>query len=80
MASARDERDTKPRRPIPPIPVSKKIIQLLLTALKYRRAMELRRNHGVAGAMWPFRRKPIVDDETAAWHAENFAWLVREFG
>jgi hypothetical protein len=30
--------------------------------------------------MWPFTRKPIVDDDTAAWHVENFAWLVRQFG
>lgn len=30
--------------------------------------------------MWPFRRKPIVDDETAAWHVDNFAWLISEFG
>jgi hypothetical protein len=29
--------------------------------------------------MWPFARKLIVDDETAAWHVENFAWLVRQF-
>jgi len=30
--------------------------------------------------MWPFKRKPIVDAETAAWHADNFAWLIRQFG
>jgi hypothetical protein len=30
--------------------------------------------------MWPFARKLIVDNETAAWHVENFAWLVRQFG
>jgi hypothetical protein len=30
--------------------------------------------------MWPFTRKPIVDAETAAWHVENFAWLIEEFG
>jgi hypothetical protein len=30
--------------------------------------------------MWPFTRKPVVDDDTAAWHVENFAWLVRQFG
>jgi hypothetical protein len=30
--------------------------------------------------MWPFRRRPLLDDETAAWHAENFAWLIGEFG
>jgi hypothetical protein len=30
--------------------------------------------------MWPFTRKPIVDQETAAWHVDNFAWLTRRFG
>jgi hypothetical protein len=30
--------------------------------------------------MWPFARKPIVDDDTAAWHRENFTWLVEQFG
>jgi len=30
--------------------------------------------------MWPFKRKPIVDADTARWHAENFAWLVASFG
>ena len=30
--------------------------------------------------MWPFARKPVVDDETAAWHVDNFAWLIRQFG
>ena len=30
--------------------------------------------------MWPFTRKSIVDEETASWHVENFAWLVRQFG
>jgi hypothetical protein len=29
--------------------------------------------------MWPFTRMPIVDDETAAWHVENFTWLIEEF-
>jgi hypothetical protein len=29
--------------------------------------------------MWPFTRKLVVDDETAAWHVDNFAWLVRQF-
>jgi hypothetical protein len=28
----------------------------------------------------PFTRKSIVDDDTAAWHIDNFAWLVRQFG
>jgi len=31
-------------------------------------------------AIWPFRRKPILDPETAAWHAHNLAWLIRQFG
>jgi hypothetical protein len=30
--------------------------------------------------MWPFTRKSIVDEETAAWHVDNFAWLIRRFG
>jgi hypothetical protein len=30
--------------------------------------------------MWPFARKRIVDDDTAAWHLENFTWLIDEFG
>ena len=30
--------------------------------------------------MWPFARKRIVDDDTAAWHLENFTWLIEEFG
>jgi hypothetical protein len=30
--------------------------------------------------MWPFTRKRVVDDDTAAWHVANFAWLVRQFG
>jgi hypothetical protein len=30
--------------------------------------------------MWPFARKPVVDDETAAWHVDNFAWHIRQFG
>jgi hypothetical protein len=30
--------------------------------------------------MWPFKRKPIVDAETAEWHVENFAWLAASFG
>ena len=30
--------------------------------------------------MWPFTRKPIIDAETAAWHLDNFTWLIREFG
>ena len=30
--------------------------------------------------MWPFRPQPILDPETAAWHTDNFAWLIRQFG
>jgi hypothetical protein len=30
--------------------------------------------------MWPFKRKPLVDADTATWHTENFAWLVTTFG
>src|SRR5262245_59632411 len=30
--------------------------------------------------MWPFNRKPIVDPDTAQWHADNFAWLAASFG
>jgi hypothetical protein len=30
--------------------------------------------------MWPFQRTPIVDADTAAWHADNFAWLAASFG
>lgn len=31
-------------------------------------------------AMWPFKTHPVVDADTAAWHVENFAWLLRQFG
>jgi hypothetical protein len=30
--------------------------------------------------MWPFTRTPVVDPDTAQWHADNFAWLVESFG
>jgi hypothetical protein len=30
--------------------------------------------------MWPFKRKPIVDGDTAQWHVDNFAWLAATFG
>jgi len=30
--------------------------------------------------MWPFKGRPIVDAETADWHADNFAWLAASFG
>lgn len=29
--------------------------------------------------MWPFRRKPLLDADTASWHLDNFEWLVRNF-
>jgi hypothetical protein len=34
----------------------------------------------VLHAIWPLRRKPIVDADTATWHIENMGWLIREFG
>jgi hypothetical protein len=30
--------------------------------------------------MWPFKPRPVVDADTAAWHVENFDWLLRQFG
>jgi hypothetical protein len=30
--------------------------------------------------MWPFRRKPLLDSDTARWHLDNFAWLIRSHG
>jgi hypothetical protein len=30
--------------------------------------------------MWPFKRKSIVDADTAEWRADNFAWLAASFG
>lgn len=30
--------------------------------------------------MWPFRPRPVVDEDTAAWHLENFTWLIEEYG
>jgi hypothetical protein len=30
--------------------------------------------------MWPFRRKPAIDADTAIWIIDNFAWLMRAFG
>lgn len=30
--------------------------------------------------MWPFKRRPLVPPETATWHADNFAWLIEQFG
>ena len=29
--------------------------------------------------MWPFKPGPIMDRDTAQWHAESFAWLVECF-
>ncbi len=30
--------------------------------------------------MWPFRRNPLLDADTARWHLDNFAWLIRSHG
>jgi hypothetical protein len=30
--------------------------------------------------MWPFKPRPVVDADTAAWHVDNFDWLLRQFG
>ena len=30
--------------------------------------------------MWLFMRKPIVDADTARWHADNYAWPAAWFG
>lgn len=30
--------------------------------------------------MWPFKSSPLLEPETAAWHKENFRWLVETFG
>jgi hypothetical protein len=30
--------------------------------------------------MWPFKKKPIIDSETAEWQFECFEWLITEFG
>jgi hypothetical protein len=29
--------------------------------------------------IWPFKRTPLLDDETASWHLENFEWLVSSY-
>ena len=29
--------------------------------------------------MWPFKRKPLLDAETADWHIDNFEWLTRNY-
>jgi hypothetical protein len=29
--------------------------------------------------MWPFKAKPVIDADAAAWHVDNFLWLLREF-
>ena len=43
-------------------------------------ALRLDQTGTKALVMWPFKRKPLVDADTAEWHAHNFAWLVRQFG
>jgi len=30
--------------------------------------------------MWPFRRKPLLEADTARWHLENAAWWMRNHG
>ena len=30
--------------------------------------------------MWPFRKRPFLDPDTADWHVENFEWLIEAFG
>jgi len=30
--------------------------------------------------MWPFKRKPLLDAQTASWHTQNFAWLITTYG
>lgn len=30
--------------------------------------------------MWPFRQRQLLDEDTAAWHLDNFIWLMEEFG
>ena len=27
--------------------------------------------------MWPFKRRPLLDDNIARWHVDNFCWLLR---
>jgi hypothetical protein len=27
--------------------------------------------------MWPFKRQPLLDDDTARWHVDNMCWLLR---
>lgn len=27
--------------------------------------------------MWPFKHRPLLDDEIARWHVDNFCWLLR---
>ncbi len=29
--------------------------------------------------IWPFTRRPLLDEETASWHLENFEWLVSSY-
>jgi hypothetical protein len=30
--------------------------------------------------MWPFKRKPLLDEDTAQWHIDNACWFLRHFG
>lgn len=29
--------------------------------------------------IWPFKSKPLLDEETANWHLNNFEWLVSAY-
>jgi hypothetical protein len=35
--------------------------------------------HPSGGSMWPFSRKPLLDEETMSWHLDAFEWLVASF-
>ncbi|WP_443747215.1 hypothetical protein [Asticcacaulis solisilvae] len=30
--------------------------------------------------MWPFKRQPLLDEDTAQWHIDNACWFLRHFG
>ena len=30
--------------------------------------------------MWPFKRQPLLDPDTARWHVDNACWLLRNLG
>ena len=35
------------------------------------------RNHGMWDTMWPFKRQPLLDPDTARWHVDNACWFLR---